>query len=732
MKGKMILAANRLPVRFARKDGVLELYPSAGGVATGLGALHRTLKSLWVGWPGVVVTSENDRRAIVKALSRERMRPVILSQAQVAKYYEGFSNRTLWPLFHYFHHAAVFDEELWRAYKNVNQLFCDEVLCAYKPGDTVWIHDYQLMLLPDMIRKRHPDAAIGYFLHIPFPSFEIFRALPWRTELIQGLLGADLIGFHTHDYARHFLSAAMRLLGLENHFGRLEYENRVLDIDAFPMGIDYAVYANAHNRADVQREIKRLSARFSPYRIILSIDRLDYSKGILKRLEAYERFLTENPAYKEKVKLILLVVPSRERVDAYAHLKEQVDGTVGRINGSQGTFGWSPIWYLYRTVPFHTLAALYRLADVCLITPFRDGMNLVAKEFVASGSDRPVALILSELAGSADELGEAYIVNPHDEKQISEAMRDALTASDEELGGRMREMQVKLSRYNVHRWCEDFLSSLGHVKSKQETLKSKLFGPALNGLLLRKYEKSRVRTLLLDYDGTLVPFAAKPKEATPDKELLNILQVLSRDERNRVVIISGRDRLSMEQWLGRLSLYLVAEHGAWLREPGGDWRNLEPLNQEWKREIRPILELYVDRTPGSLIEEKNFSIVWHYRKVEIGLGVNRARQLADTLAPFASNLHLRIREGAKVIEINTTSINKGRAALHLLERFRPDFVLAFGDDLTDEDLFSMLPAEAHTVKVGMSATAAKHIVPSFREVRNALIELGGMPYETPA
>ena len=725
MKGKLILAANRLPVRFARKDGVLELHPSAGGVATGLGALHRSLTSLWVGWPGVVTTSKGDRQAIGHALARERMRPVILSQTQVAQYYEGFSNRTLWPLFHYFPRSAVFDEALWRAYKNVNQLFCEEILAAYKPGDTIWIHDYQLMLLPEMVRKAHPDASIGYFLHIPFPSFEIFRELPWRMELVRGLLGADLIGFHTHDYTRHFLSAAMRLLGLENYLGRLEHENRPLRVDAFPMGIDYADYAGAGERVDVQKEIKRLSTRFSPYRIILSIDRLDYSKGILQRLEAYERFLKENPRYREKVKLILLVVPSREKVDAYASLKKQVDGTVGRINGSHRTFGWSPVWYLYRSVPFHTLAALYRLADVCLITPFRDGMNLVAKEFVASRKERPGALILSELAGSADELGEAYLVNPHDEKQIGDAIRDALAASDEELGGRVQEMQAKLKRYDVYRWCDDFLAALGHVKTRQKALKAKLIRPALKKSIARKYAGSRIRALLLDYDGTLVPFTARPEAAAPDAALLDLLQTLSGDERNRVVVISGRDRASLDRWLGRLRLYLVAEHGAWLREPGGDWWNLEPPNQEWKREVRPILEFYVDRTPGSLIEEKDFSLVWHYRKAEIGLGVNRARQLADTLASFASNLHLRIQEGAKVIEVKNASVTKGRAALHLLERFAADFILAFGDDRTDEDLFAALPAGAHTVKIGIAATAAKYNVPSFREVRALLSEWGG-------
>lgn len=728
----MILAANRLPVRFTRKDGVLELHPSAGGVATGLGALHRSLKSLWVGWPGVTATAKSDRGAIVDALARERMRPVILSRTQVARFYEGFSNRTLWPLFHYFPRAAVFDEELWRSYRSVNQLFCDEVIDAYQPGDTVWIHDYQLMLLPDMIRRAYPDASIGYFLHIPFPSFEIFRALPWRKELLRGLLGADLIGFHTHDYARHFLSAAMRLFGLENHLGRLEYENRVLRVDAFPMGIDYSVYADAHKQSGVQKELKRLAVRFSPYRIILSVDRLDYSKGILQRLEAYERFLSENPAYKEKVKLILLVVPSREKVDAYVQLKEQVDRAVGRINGSHRTFGWSPVWYLYRSVPFNTLAALYRLADVCLVTPFRDGMNLVAKEFVASRNDRPGALILSELAGSADELGEAFLVNPHDEKQISEALKDALAASEEELRGRMSEMQAKLSRYTVRRWCEDFIDSLGQIKAHQETLKSRLLGTTLKKSLAREYRRSRVRALFLDYDGTLVPFAAKPAEAAPDAELLGILGSLSLDRRNRVVVISGRDRSIMDRWLGQLPLHLVAEHGAWIRERGGSWQNLEPLKQEWKREIRPILESYVERTPGSLIEEKDFSLVWHYRKAEIGLGDNRARQLADTLASFASNLHLRIQEGAKVIEVKNSNINKGRAALQLLEKFRPDFVLAFGDDRTDEDLFTRLPAEAHTIKVGISATAARYNVPSFLEVRKILSMWGGVFHETAA
>lgn len=732
MPGKLLLVANRLPVRFQKRNGVLDLKPSAGGLATGLGALHRARDSLWMGWPGTAAQSKPDRAAMAAALSRERMRPVFLSRNQIAKYYEGFSNRTIWPLFHYFPRYAVFDQDLWNAYRSVNQRFCDEVAAAYEPGDAVWVHDYQLMLLPEMLRKALPDATIGYFHHIPFPSFEVFRSLPWRQELLRGLLGADLIGFHTYDYARHFLSAVMRLLGLENHLGRLIHENRLVRADAFPMGIDYAAFAGAHTRKDVQRERKRLSAQFSSCRILLSIDRLDYSKGILQRLSAFDLFLREHPEYQGKIQLLLLVVPSREKVDAYAVLKQQVDEAVGRINGQYRTFGWSPIWYVYRSVPFPTLAALYRLADICLVTPFRDGMNLVAKEFVASRNDRPGALVLSELAGSADELGEAFIVNPHDKEAIIEAIRTALEAPEEELAGRMQEMQAKLRRYDVNRWCLDFLSSMAQVRDQQEALKAKLLGPASRDRLFQAFRAGKVRTLLLDYDGTLVPFAETPGEAAPDRELLDILEALCRDGRNRIVLVSGRDRRSLERWFERLPLHLVAEHGGWIRAPGGAWQNLEPLHQAWKGEIRPMLELYTVRTPGSLIEEKDFSLVWHYRKAEIGLGDTRARQLADTLALFAPDLHLRIQEGAKAIEVKNANINKGRAALLLLDRFHPDVVLAFGDDRTDEDLFALLPSPAYTVKVGLAATRARHSVPSFREARQIIKELGELSDETTA
>ncbi|MFQ5837426.1 MAG: bifunctional alpha,alpha-trehalose-phosphate synthase (UDP-forming)/trehalose-phosphatase [Thermoplasmata archaeon] len=722
---RLVLVSNRLPVTVARKRGDLDFHPSVGGLATGLASFYKARKSVWIGWPGLVTEDlqEGDRETITERLSAKfRSHPVFLSRKDMATYYEGFSNRTLWPLFTYFTHHASFDEELWEAYRRVNEHFRDIVLDVVSQDDILWIHDYHLMLLPRLIRRELPDIQMGFFLHIPFPSFETFRLLPWRREILQGLLGADLVGFHTYDYVRYFHDSVRRILGAEQTMDAVILENRLIRMDAFPMGIDYNRFTGAVESSGVQREIKRIREEVGQRQAILSLDRLDYTKGILERLDAFDLFLEENPDYRRKVTLILVTVPSRTGVEAYASLKKEIDERVGRLNGKHGSLGWVPVWYLYRKLDFSTLVALYRYADVALVTPLRDGMNLVAKEYLATKLDAEGVLILSERAGAEKELGEALVVNPNDPREMAGALREALAMSEEEQRERNEPMQRRLRRYDVLRWAEDFLDRLADTKERQGAFYAKTLTHEDRRALVDAYKTSRCRLLLLDYDGTLAPFQLKPGKAIPDEDLVALLARLSSDPANEVVLVSGRDRATLESWFGKESLGLVAEHGAWSRYRSGGWEKATPARNDWKPKIRSILEGFVDRTPGSSVEEKEFSLVWHYRRVDPDMAPPRARELKDTLLYQTANLGLVALEGNNVVEVKNAGVDKGTAVQKWLQDREWDFILSVGDDVTDEDVFSRLPDTAHSLKVGIGPTNARHSVGAPEDVRALLAE----------
>jgi trehalose 6-phosphate synthase/phosphatase len=713
------MVSNRLPMSVSRREGTLRFHASAGGVATGLNSFYKSYPSLWIGWPGVTldVIDEEEKRQIQEKLSRQECRPVFLSKPDIDNYYFGFCNKTIWPLFHHFPLYTSYEESFWEAYKRVNEIFCDAVVEVAEPGDVIWVHDFQLMLLPGLLRERLPDASIGFFLHIPFPSFEVFRLLPWRKEILKGLLGADLVGFHTNDYILHFSDSIYRLLGYEHAFNQINVGSRVAKVDIFPMGIDYKRFAGAVEDPEVQKAIDKVKKKLGDQKVILSIDRLDYTKGIPQRLEAFDLFLQRNPQYKEKVCFILVAVPSRTKLEHYTQIKHRIDELVGQINGKHGNIGWMPIWYLYRFQPFNSLVALYSVAHAALVTPMRDGMNLIAKEFIATRNDGRGVLILSEMAGASKELGEAIIVNPNNQEEVAEAIKEALTMPEEEQVQSNRIMQKRLKRYNVLRWGTDFVETLASVKETQAELAVKKLTKETQKKLITSYRQCDNSIVMLDYDGTLVPFAEKPQKAKPDQELLDMLDSLRKEEENEVVLVSGRDKDTLDKWFGDRGLNLIAEHGVWIKDRGADWQTIEPLRDDWKEQMRPILEWYEDRTPGSFIEEKGFSLVWHYRKADPGLASLRARELKDELLQLTANLNLGILEGSKVIEIKSVGIDKGRAALHWLSRKAWGFILAIGDDWTDEDLFAVLPESAYSIKVGMSPSKAKFNLGSVHEVR---------------
>ncbi|MHC4574698.1 MAG: bifunctional alpha,alpha-trehalose-phosphate synthase (UDP-forming)/trehalose-phosphatase [Planctomycetota bacterium] len=725
--GRLLVVANRLPVSLTKRSDGIAFSASPGGLATALSALPESYEKLWLGWPGIPAErlEAEDRSHITENLARQSCCPIFLSGKQMENYYRGFANKTIWPLFHYFPLHTVYENRFWQSYRQVNQLFCSEVEKIAAPGDFIWVHDYHLMLLPRLLRRRFPEAKIGFFLHIPFPSFELFRLLPWREDILNSLLGADVIGFHTYDYVRHFLSSACRIAGLEHTLGELTVENRVVKVDAFPLGIDYQKYSHAPNLAAVKQEAKKIRQKVGDCKIVISIDRLDYTKGIVQRLEAFDLFLSENPQYREKVTLIMVAVPSRTRVGEYVTLRKGLEQLVGRVNGEHGTIGWMPVWYLYRSLPFEKLTALYSVGDVALVTPLRDGMNLIAKEFLAAKTDGRGVLVLSEMTGAASELGEALIVNANNKAAIVAAIKEAMEMPTDEQIQRNRLMQSRLSRYTVSRWALDFLNALTSLSKTQEQLSVRKLSEPARRQLVSEYANSRNRLLFLDYDGTLVSFKDRPEKAGPDQEIIILLQTLAAAPENELVVISGRDKETLGQWLGNINATIIAEHGGWTKQKGTDWRCAEPLRHDWKDSIRPVLELYTDRTPGSLVEEKDFSLVWHYRRADPELAYIRTQELRDHLVNLTANLDVGVFEGSKILEVRHLGINKGRAAELWLAKQNWDFIIAAGDDYTDEEMFAVLPEKAYSMKIGHSISKARFNIDSVSEMRVLLKELAG-------
>ncbi|NHF59428.1 bifunctional alpha,alpha-trehalose-phosphate synthase (UDP-forming)/trehalose-phosphatase [Flavobacteriaceae bacterium TP-CH-4] len=729
--GKTIIISNRLPVQLQISNGGITAIPSVGGLATGMKSVHSGGDSLWIGWSGLTNEEipEELEDEIDDALSKHGSSKVSLTEEEVEGFYFGFSNRTIWPLFHYFLEYSEFELDSWNTYKTVNKKFADAILEKADEDDTIWVHDYQLMLVPQMIREKRPNIAIGFFLHIPFPSYEIFRTLPWRKEVLEGLLGSDLIGFHIYDYERHFLSSVRRLLGLEVSFNDIYKGNRIIKVDSFPMGIDYKKFSEAAKKhgerspeqhSELQQRLNKHKTSDPDAKFLLSIDRLDYSKGIAKRLYAFEYFLNKYPQYKEKVRLIILAVPSRSNVPQYQLLKREIDELVGRINGEFSTVSWTPIWYFYRSMPFENLIDLYTSSDIAWLTPLRDGMNLVAKEYIATRTDKTGVLILSEMAGSANEMNEALLINPNNFEQIADTIYEAINMPKEEQQHRNEQLQQRLRRYNVEKWAQSFMNSLLAQKERDAAHVSKKLTDHHLQIIMDAYGNAKKRVLFLDYDGTLTGFHNDPQKASPDDELYQLLDAIHQQEGTDMFLISGRDKDTFAKWFLSKKYNMIVEHGVWISKDGEDFKLLENVKNDWMENIRPVLESFVDRTPGSFIEEKNYSLAWHYRKTDPDFGNLRASELTTVLTSLIGTDDLSVLNGNKVMEVKSSNVNKGRASVRMLGENEYDFVFAIGDDWTDEFMFQELPDSAITVKVGRQKTQAAYFVENTLKVRELL------------
>jgi trehalose 6-phosphate synthase/phosphatase len=683
---KLIVVSARLPVSLQRANDEWTATPSPGGLATALRSVADRRPFTWIGWPGTHVATR-DHEAVREALAADDGSvPVFIGKREFAGFYEHFSNRLLWPLFHSLPDRANYDRASWRQYCAVNERFADAVRERAEPGDTVWVHDYQLALVPQLLRDRGLDCAIGFFLHIPFPSAETYRTLPVREEVLRGMLGANLLGFHTYEYVSHFRSSCLRILGLESEPETIFMPSHAARLGVMPIGIEPQEIERLAETGAAAQELATLQRRFAGKRVIVGVDRLDYTKGIPQKLLAFEELLRNNPRLRDRVVLIQVASPSRTGVAEYQSLKREVDELVGRINGNYGTMGHTPIVYINQNVSRERLTALYRIADIAFITPVRDGMNLVCLEYIAARGDVPGTLVLSEFAGAAACLSGARLVNPHNPVHMAEVLADALATGPSAAAFEHMVDFVHMNTSSV--WAQRFLARLENLYEEMHT--------GVQRLDIAKLERGAVSRggkrplVLLDYDGTLQPHATVPSDASPSQRVLDLLTLLG--ELATVYVVSGRPAGVLDDWLGALPIGLVCEHGLNSKRPGAPWPEQPPIDRGVLEEVvRPVLRDFVERTPGSKIETKHASLAWHYRAADPKFGAWRAKELYALLDERLRGEEFSVLAGSRVVEVRHRDVSKGRAAERLLASHREaNFVVCAGNDRTDEEMFEAL------------------------------------------
>ena len=732
--GDVIVVSNRLPVRMVTENGRTSFEPSSGGLVSALGGVegHRG----WVGWPGAPVPPGR-ARTVRRSLEREGLHPVFLDEDEIEDFYGRICNDTLWPLFHYFVDRLRITEEAWQRYVDVNRRFAEAALAvADEPNTRVWVHDFHLMLVPSMLRAARPDLSIGFFLHIPFPSSEVYRLLPSRGSVLRGLLGADYVSFQSADDARHFRSACLRVLGLDSAPDSIEVDGRSVGIGIDPIGIDTAAFAEAVNDPATAAELEELEARFRDRTLLLGIERLDYTKGIVQKLRAFERFLERDPERARTTTLLQVLVPSRLESPEYQAQRDEIERMVSGINGRFGQPGITPVEYLHRSISRAELVAFYRRADVTLVTSLRDGMNLVAQEFAfcqsAEGLPRRWngALILSELAGAAHVLPGAVLVNPWHIGGIAEKLEEALAFEPDERKRRLETMADRVRELDSRRWARRFVERLdGHARRRRRTPAATLLSAEGRRALARRVGRSRRRTLLLDYDGTLRELVTLPELAAPTPEIFGLLNDLAGLPATEVHLVSGRDRESLERWFGDVPVWLCAEHGFVVRAPGESWQQLIEVDLSWLPRFERLLRGVAAEVPGTLVERKASSVTWHYRQAEPEYGSWRARELLVAIEQLLPGVAAEILVGHRVIEVRARGISKGMYVNRLFPegRDRSHAVLAIGDDRTDQEMYAALPDGAVSVHVGTRRPTGpsrhQHLIPEPVDARALLREI---------
>jgi trehalose 6-phosphate synthase/phosphatase len=700
---RVFCAVKHLPLILEKTDEGYKITNSSLGPLVSAYRLlaedNKGLEFIWVGTLLDYVPPE-DRAALAKRIREEFNSVVIFLDDKVRRQWLSFCKTVLWPLLNSQLVTNKFEPALWQAYKSCNEQFAEALSKAVTGAEdeVVWIHDYHLKTLPEKLRERGVTNRIGFFLHTPFPTSELYRILPVRGKLLQGILASDLIGFQTYHDCRHFLSACTRVLALDSQPKGVEWNGHMVAVDIFPAGIDPDVLEHTMEQPQVKKRVEELKKMFEGKKILMGRDRLDTIKGIPQKLLAFEDFLGRFPEWQGKAVLFQVCLPPREerktsksQTSAEGELQElhaQINELVGRINGRYSTADFTPIHYLNnKNLSLDEICALYMAADAGILTPLRDGMNLTCHEYVVCQKGNYGPLILSEFAGSAQSLGGAVLVNPWDIRGVASTIAEVFS---------MNETDKKLKHeYNFHYvkrntallWARTFLSELMKIEVSTTVPKIK-FNDVCSA-----YSQAKKRLFLLDYDGTLTPIVKNPQDAKPSPRLLKALKDLTADKRNQVYIISGRGREFLEQCMAGLPVGLSCEHGLFFRHYESDqWEDLlSGMEFTWKDIVLPILEDYTERTPGSMIETKEVNLVWHYRNADSDFASFQAKELVVHLQNIASKLPIEVLIGKKVIEIRPQNVSKG-ATVRKIMSLEPDadFVLCMGDDKTDEDMFAAI------------------------------------------
>ncbi|KAK6134464.1 hypothetical protein DH2020_031803 [Rehmannia glutinosa] len=724
IKQRLLVVANRLPVSAVRR-GVdsWSLEISAGGLVSALLGV-KEFEARWIGWAGVNVPDEVGQKALTKALAEKRCIPVFLDEEIV--------------------HQPTCDHQEFSVTvctdKKANQMFADVVIEHYEEGDVVWCHDYHLMFLPKCLKEYDSNIKVGWFLHTPFPSSEIHRTLPSRSEILRAVLAADLVGFHTYDYARHFVSACARILGLEGNPDGVEDQGRLTRVAAFPIGIDSQRFTRALEVPQVQEHIKELKERFAGRKVMLGVDRLDMIKGIPQKILAFEKFLEENPDWHDKVVLLQIAVPTRTDVPEYQKLTSQVHEIVGRINGRFGTLTAVPIHHLDRSLDFHGLCALYAVTDVALVTSLRDGMNLVSYEFVACQDSKKGVLILSEFAGAAQSLGAgAILINPWNITEVAAAIGQALSMPVEEREKRHRHNFEHVTTHTAQQWAEFFVSELNDTVIEAQQRIRKVPPQLVFDDAIRVYLQSKNRLLILGFNAALTEPIDTPGGRGGDQikemelklhpELKRPLTMLCNDPNTTILVLSGSDRSVLDDNFAEYDMWLAAENGMFLRSTKGEWMTTMPehLNMEWVDCVKHVFEYFTERTPRSRFELRETSLVWNYKYADVEFGRLQARDMLQHLwtGPI-SNSSVDVVQGSRTVEVRAVGVSKGAAIDRILGEIvhskalcTPiDYVMCIGHFLgKDEDVFTFFEPELPPDAMGTPRTKVSDSIQHSSEKR---------------
>jgi trehalose 6-phosphate synthase/phosphatase len=719
---RCLLISNRLPI--VLDPHTKEFIPSSGGLVSAIKGLDPAIVGYDFEWMGVMtddVDSEKLDQLKTMSFGNIPCHPVIVPKDKYHLYYNCYCNDVIWPLFHYERSLVHHTEESWHAYVEVNQLMADAILREANEADTIWVHDFHFFMVPGMVKGKKPNLKVGFFLHIPFPSSEVFREIPERKEILSSLLQCDLIGFHDLSYLNHFKSSLQRIIGEVS----IPISERKLGV--YPISIDTKHFLSLVKAPETKDYISRYLESKKNIKWVLGVDRLDYIKGLLLKLKAFRTMLEKYPEEVGKVQLVQIVIPSRTEVPEYQQLKHKVEQLVSSINGKFGTPTYMPIFYIYNTVSEQELSALYQLSEVMFIGSRRDGMNLVSLEYIVSQHEsHPGTLLLSEFAGAHSTLSYAFSINPWNVEDTAIKLHEALHHPEEKRRAAIKSMKDFLIRYTSSDWAKVILRDLHRPSFKEKITHVSATGefPWMNKL------KGKRVLFFCDLDGTLAPISNYPADVRIQEKTAGLLRKIGENDHCEFVVVSGRDKEFLEKEFADndYPFTLAACHGAYTySHEDKQWHNLIPHDStKWKEQVLEVLKMYATRTPGSFIEDKGYAITWHYRNSPPEFAEFLANKLYFELDEILTSLPVQVSKGKKVIEVKSIHANKGFFVQQWImnQKYKPDIVVAIGDDTTDEDMFDSLQDRddftPFCIKVGKENTHANYFIQEQKYVNRFL------------